>query len=112
MATSAWRTAFAATLVLTTVLFMAPVQPVAGTPGGVPVDKVAHVVVLGVLAFLAARAWPDERRVLLWVALVAYGAAVEAGQALLPWRSAEALDLAADAVGASVAFLTRPSPGR
>jgi VanZ family protein len=77
---------------------------------GIP-DKVVHAVVYAGLGALLVRAlslgWirPVTARIAWQAAIVAtlYGASDEFHQALVPGREVEALDLAADAVGAALA---------
>ena len=80
--------------------------PSAGLPG---VDKLAHFALwaVGALALRFAlrrgRGWPARRAaVVAFGVAVGLGVAVEAAQALVPGRSPEALDVVADALGASV----------
>ena len=61
-------------------------------------DKANHALAFGVLAVLGGIAYPGRLARLL-VALLAYGALIEVLQSLTPDRSAEWLDLLADAVG-------------
>jgi len=81
---------------------------------GLPADKFVHAGTYAVLAGLLYRATePRAVWVLLLVAVVAasYGAAIEVVQATLPARSFEVGDLAANAVGATlagVAWRVRP----
>lgn len=72
-------------------------------------DKAVHFLLFGVQAFLLLhylQGRPGPKASLpatsggALLATAAYGAALEGLQALLPFRSAEAWDLAADAVGA------------
>jgi VanZ family protein len=84
-------------------------------PLGLPLDKWVHAGTYAVLAGLLCRA-TDARavRVVLLAALLAatYGAAVEVVQATLPARSFEVGDLAANAVGATLAGVAwRVGPG-
>lgn len=77
-------------------------------------DKVAHLVVYGVLG--AALAWaghrgphPAPRPVVLWALGVLYGISDEAHQAFVPGRDVSLGDLAADAAGVALGYwlLTR-----
>lgn len=80
---------------------------------GFPVDKLQHAVAFGVLTFLADRALRYELptvplRLLPWLgalASIALGGALELFQLVVPERSAELMDLAADAAGALFAAL-------
>lgn len=90
-----WRWAFwmcaAAVLAL---CLMPPVQHLPSTGW----DKANHALAFAMLALLGLRAYPARRARLLW-GLVAYGALIELAQSLTGYRTAEWLDLAADAVG-------------
>lgn len=76
-------------------------------------DKALHALEYAILGFLCARAtletWPDRPRVR--VALVgaliaaAWGLGDEIHQAFVPGRTGDALDLAADSLGATVGAL-------
>lgn len=70
-------------------------------------DKALHA--LGYAALVGLFAWarlPGPHPVAVGLAIaIAHGALVEGMQSLLPWRSAEWGDLAADAVGAGAAAL-------
>ena len=96
---SSWFALFVSTLVAVTTLALMPQPPHALDSGW---DKLNHALAFGVLMALALRAWrPASWRALVWTAaaLLAYGAAIEVAQSFVPGRSAEALDLLADAVG-------------
>jgi VanZ family protein len=76
-------------------------------------DKTLHAIGFGIFAGLAARAgralYPraPQSKVLFvgFAASALFGGALELWQALLPYRSAEFLDFAADALGALIAVL-------
>ena len=76
-------------------------------PAWVAVDKAVHTTIFAVLATLLR--WPSRVQSLAKAAVVAsslataWGALDEIHQAFVPGRSADWLDLVADAVGASVA---------
>ena len=87
-----------------------PVAP----PGAAEVsDKTMHSVAFGLLAMLSARAFCHlDQRASRSAALargfasaVAVGGALELWQALLPYRSCELLDWAADTLGAALAVV-------
>lgn len=101
-----WRVAFVVALVAATALFLAPLDAPEADVAGFPSDKVGHVATFVALALLARRAHAS-RPLLIFAALVAYGALVELAQGALPWRRAEAWDLVADAAGALAAFAPR-----
>lgn len=67
-----------------------------------PSDKVMHLAGYAVLGLLAALSRFPMHPVLVWLAVSALGAVVEVLQSLTPQRSFEALDIAADAVGAGL----------
>ncbi|MBX3181869.1 MAG: VanZ family protein [Polyangiaceae bacterium] len=67
----------------------------------VPQDKLGHLVVFAGFAALLTAVLRGRRRALLGVlGSTSLGGALELLQALVPYRSAELLDLVADAVGA------------
>lgn len=115
------RTRFAAASWAVLVVFALTVPLPSGPPGllaGLNADKLVHVVLFAVQAALLAAAIgaPAAGRA---AAVAALGAAVfglsgELWQAVLPWRSAELADLAADLIGAVVGaglwWLRRRSP--
>jgi len=75
-------------------------------------DKTLHCIAFGLFAGLACRALrylsPGAPVRALWggfASSVALGGGLELWQALLPYRSAEFLDFAADALGALIAVL-------
>jgi len=61
-------------------------------------DKANHALAFAMLALLGLAAYPAPRARVLW-GLIAYGALIEVLQSLTGYRTAEWLDLAADAVG-------------
>lgn len=67
-------------------------------------DKSDHVCTFLVLGLLGLRAYP-QRGLSVAAGLVIYGALTEGLQGLLPYRYAEWLDIAADAVGVVLACL-------
>ncbi len=77
-------------------------------------DKLLHFGVFFVLAFLTYRALAHQRRypllagralLLTFIATVAYGATDELHQFLVPGRTPDFFDLAADSIGATCALL-------
>ena len=76
---------------------------------GLPLDKLAHLLLYGVLGLLAGRAWrragerPHWAVVLLLAAAV--GAVDELHQASVSGRSSELADLVADGIGVTVGFV-------
>lgn len=87
----------------------------------IPSDKVAHLLVYGVLGFLLGRAagrswgWSWKRAAFFAVVVSsAYGASDEWHQSFVPGRSVEAADWATDTIGAALAqipLLYRRKPG-
>lgn len=76
-------------------------------------DKVEHAIVFAMVAYCYMRAgrhiWPQAEPTLVharaaWAAL-GLGATLEIFQALVPYRTAELLDLVADALGVLVSWL-------
>ena len=67
-----------------------------------------HVVQYLVLAWLLVRAiragglWERPYLALAWLYATSYGLLIEVLQVMLPWRSADFLDAAANALGAAV----------
>jgi len=64
-------------------------------------DKANHVAAFASLAFCGLLALRERPRHLFWIgfSLLALGAGIEIAQAYVPGRSADALDIVADAVG-------------
>lgn len=73
-----------------------------------PLDKVAHFTMYGILGLLAGRAARLNRRRISWIWFVlgglALGALDEMQQRSIPSRSADLLDWYADALGFTIAF--------
>lgn len=91
------RVLFVVVLVTLSVLFLWQFGPVS-TPGFPNFDKLVHFGAFFILAFTFHRAFPIP----LWagiVLLTLYGLAIEVAQSLTPYRSADAMDLVADAAG-------------
>lgn len=101
-----WRLLLLGSLVVATSLLLAP-----GGAGGASAfpfaDKLGHVLLFAGLALVARRAYPDRPRWNVFVGLLLYGAATELAQA---WtgRTMDALDFAADALGAGAAWVGGP----
>lgn len=92
------------------VLFAQSSIPGDDIPAFIPVvgwDKVIHLVLYGILAWLAmrGRAAGPPAAWIIWLLCVAYGASDEAHQLFVPGRFASVWDLAADALGALLAVL-------
>lgn len=86
-------------LALTLALLLTPGNAVPDTD--VPnSDKLVHAALFGLLAFTHALAWPRVRLPIMALIVIAFGAATEITQTVVPGRSADMLDLLADAAGA------------
>jgi VanZ family protein len=74
-------------------------------------DKLYHVAGFALLSGWAALLFESHRALLLrGLMLVAFGAAMEGVQALLPWRSADLLDFAANLGGVALGLLVGFTP--
>ena len=98
---SQWQVAFVLCVFCVLVLALVPAPPRLFTTGW---DKSNHLLAFSVMAWLGARAFP-QRMVLVLLGLLAYGALIEILQSFTPTRSAEWLDLLADALGILVGWL-------
>jgi VanZ family protein len=95
-----WRRTFFICLAVVLVLALLPPRVPMPSTGW---DKVNHVLAFTVLAMLGGPSFPQRiGRVLL--GLLAYGGAIELLQGLTDYRSAEWLDLLADAAGLLVGW--------
>ncbi len=91
------RVALGIALPLVFVLSLLPDQPGPQFSHG---DKLLHALAFCMLALLARGGWPERAAAARWLpVLLAYGAAIEFAQWLLPWRQASLLDWLADAAG-------------
>jgi len=74
-------------------------------------DKWVHVFAFGILGGWTAQLYPFSRA-LLWRALglLAFAAGTELMQVLIPWRSGDVADLAADAVGIALGISLALTP--
>jgi VanZ family protein len=89
-----WCTALAGTLVLCLIPLPDMDAPVMRW------DKLHHALGHGLLAAWAAMLFEDRRALLLALfGLIGFGITIEGMQAMLPWRSAEVLDIVANALG-------------
>jgi VanZ family protein len=79
------------------VLVLALLPPAPYIPA-TPWDKANHVIAFAVLALLGCGSYRDRVAAVL-LGLLAYGGAIELLQALTPYRTGEAIDLLADAMG-------------
>ena len=86
------------------VLFMVPFSM--AQADGIGLDKLYHLMIFGVLMFLAVHAFSKSKiQTLLFIS--AYALAVELIQGwLLPWRAFDMYDLLAGVTGALVVFLS------
>lgn len=89
------RWAFALCLIVVLAISLMPPRLELPTAGW---DKANHFIAFAVLAMLGGAGYPDRWTPVLW-GLLAYGGLIELLQALTGYRSAEWLDLVADAVG-------------
>jgi VanZ family protein len=89
------------------VLFIGGRSNVPSVETGLPLDKVAHFVLYGLLGALATRGWLQQRRPrrVLWVLLacVMAGAVDEIHQRWVPNRSSDPIDWLTDVLGIGVA---------
>lgn len=92
-------------LALAVLLYLAVARPMPGGPTGVlsVYDKLVHGSVYGALTLLGLLGRLRTSTVLL--VLLSHGALVEVLQSLVPDRSAEALDMVADAIGIAMALV-------
>ena len=99
-----WRLLLAALLVVITWLALIPAPPKMITTGW---DKSNHALAFASLAFASAWAiWPRPRQwPFLFIAVLAYGGAIEIAQSYLPPREGDWFDLLADGVGVSLGLL-------
>lgn len=74
-------------------------------------DKWQHLVGLALMMLYAGMLFPRQR-LRAGLGLLLYGLGIELLQSLLPWRSAEWLDLLADASGIAVGLLLLNTPLR
>lgn len=97
---SAWRAVGWLGVLAVCVASLIPVPPeTVAAAGG---DKAVHVFGYAALAFWFAQLVPPAGRPrwLVALGLTSLGAGLELAQALVPWRSTEGWDVAADALGA------------
>lgn len=97
---TAWRAAGWLGVLAVCVVSLIPVPPeTVAAAGG---DKLVHAIGYGALGFWFAQLAPPagRSRWLVALALTGLGAGLELAQALVPWRSTEGWDVAADALGA------------
>jgi VanZ family protein len=100
-----WCTALVATLLVCLIPLPQMDAPV------LRFDKLHHALGHALLAAWAAMLFDDRRMLLRAVTgLLLFGVAIEGLQALLPWRSAELLDIAANALGVALGAATAATP--
>jgi VanZ family protein len=99
---SVWRSLFLLTWVAISTLALLPKPPAGADLGW---DKANHLAAFGVLTLLAHWGWPRLRWTALWAGLLSYGVLIEVAQSFTPNRSAEAVDVLADAIGIGLAQL-------
>lgn len=97
-----WRALLAALVLGVAWLAFDPAPPRGADLGW---DKLNHATAFACQALAACRAFPAARRARIALALLAYGAFIEAVQSLLPTRDAEVADILADAVGIGAGLL-------
>lgn len=91
---------FWAAMLFAFVMALLPLPP--QLPGS-PSDKVQHILAFAVLACLARWAYPNAGALKLLLALSAFGALIEAAQAIPALnRDADAMDWIADTIAAAV----------
>ena len=69
-------------------------------------DKIVHAAAYAILGLWFSQIYPAERFKTLFFALFTYGACIELIQLGLPYRSGSWLDIAANASGLLIAFVT------
>jgi VanZ family protein len=99
-----WRALLAVLLIAITWLALSPAPPPTVDTGW---DKSNHAMAFAALAFVGVWAlWPRPRQwLLLVVALLAYGGAIEIAQSFVPPRSADWADLLADGLGIAIGLV-------
>lgn len=90
-----WTVAFVTCVAAVLALAMMPAPPPSLSTGW---DKSNHLLAFSTLTWLALHAFPQRLKSVL-LGLLTYGALIEILQSFTPTRSAEWLDLCADAVG-------------
>lgn len=101
-----WRTALLISVLA--IVFLATTSNPYPVPSSAS-DKVNHLIAFAELTVLTRLAWPQTRALWFVLPLLAFGFAIEAVQATLPYREFSMADLAADGAGIAVGLL--PWPG-
>ncbi|MDP3722034.1 MAG: VanZ family protein [Candidatus Omnitrophota bacterium] len=113
VASRSWSLGVAAYTVLLAVVSVIPVPFEGPLPSG-HLDKVIHLCEYWVLAWLLIRAIPPDRpfssgvQLGVWLLAAGYGGLLEVAQAMIPWRSGEVLDVAANMAGAALGVWVGP----
>jgi VanZ family protein len=92
-----WRVAVT---VYAALIFVVSIVPVHGGPSILYLDKAVHLGEYFLLAWLLVQAL-RHYHVWAWLYATSYGVLIELIQAMVPWRSAEAMDALANAIGAA-----------
>ncbi len=101
-----WRTALLLSVIA--IMFLATTSQAYPIPAAAS-DKVNHLMAFIELTLLARLSWPEAKAWHYAPLLLAFGFAIEAIQATLPYRDFSLADLAADGLGIAIAML--PWPG-
>jgi len=76
-------------------------------------DKANHIAAFFVLGLLADYSFPEKKfNLFIFLPLLVYGIAIEVIQYFLPYRMFSVFDMAADAIGLSLYWLSLPLFGR
>jgi VanZ family protein len=104
-----WLLLWIVALKLTLIVCLVPLPQVAEVPAGW--DKLEHALGHAALAAYAMMLFaPGPARMVALAGLVAFGIGIEGLQALLPWRSADPLDVLANALGTGLGALVALTP--
>lgn len=97
---TAWHLAFSFCVLAVLVLALMPTDMPIPSTGW---DKSNHLLAFSVMVLLGRRTYPG-RTIAVLAGLLAYGALIEILQSFTPNRSAELLDLMADAIGLALGW--------